>query len=29
VRRDAAFMAEVRDKERAKVDAERFANEKR
>jgi hypothetical protein len=29
VRRDAAFMAEVRDRERAKVDAERFTNEKR
>lgn len=29
LRRDATFMADVRDTERAKVDAERMANQKR
>lgn len=29
LRKDASFMADVRDKERAKVDAERLGNEKR
>jgi hypothetical protein len=29
LRKDASFMADVRDKERAKVDAERMGNEKR